>query len=82
MVHVFHMVCTLLSVFSAFFNTMATSKNGERTFIMVKPDGVQRGLIGDIVKRFEQRGYKMVASKFMKVGKTKIQITIQQLNKA
>jgi len=65
MVHVLHMVCTLLSVFSAFFNTMATTKNAERTFIMVKPDGVARGLIGDIVKRFEQRGYKMAASKFM-----------------
>ncbi|XP_030836820.1 nucleoside diphosphate kinase B [Strongylocentrotus purpuratus] len=67
MFHVFHMVCTLLSVFSAFFNTMAeVPKNGERTFIMVKPDGVQRGLVGDIVHRFEKRGYKMVAGKMMK----------------
>jgi len=32
---------------------------------MVKPDGVQRGLIGDIVHRFEKRGYKMVAGKMM-----------------
>ena len=46
---------------------MAASKNAERTFIMVKPDGVQRGLIGDIVHRFEKRGYKMVAGKMMKV---------------
>ncbi|XP_071497196.1 nucleoside diphosphate kinase A 2-like [Diadema antillarum] len=38
----------------------------ERTFMMIKPDGVSRGLIADIVKRFEQRGYKMVAAKFMK----------------
>jgi len=38
----------------------------ERTFIMIKPDGVQRGLIADIIKRFEQRGYKLVAMKFMK----------------
>ena len=28
----------------------------ERTFVMVKPDGVQRGLIGEIVSRFEDRG--------------------------
>ena len=28
----------------------------QRTFIMVKPDGVKRGLIGEIVKRFEQKG--------------------------
>ena len=40
----------------------------ERSFIMVKPDGVQRGLIGDIIKRFEQKGFKLVAIKFMKVG--------------
>ena len=35
----------------------------ERTYIMIKPDGVQRGLIGDIVKRFEQKGFKLVAAK-------------------
>ena len=40
----------------------------ERTFIMVKPDGVQRGLIGEIIKRFEQKGYKLVALKFMQVA--------------
>ncbi|MFW5957113.1 MAG: nucleoside-diphosphate kinase [Natronomonas sp.] len=37
----------------------------ERTFVMVKPDGVQRGLIGEIVSRFEARGLKLVGSKFM-----------------
>lgn len=37
----------------------------DRTFIMIKPDGVQRGLIADIIKRFEQRGYKLVAMKFL-----------------
>merc|ERR1719231_1543435 len=31
----------------------------ERTYIMIKPDGVQRGLVGEIIKRFEQRGYKL-----------------------
>ncbi|KAF1380197.1 hypothetical protein PFLUV_G00184290 [Perca fluviatilis] len=40
----------------------------ERTFIAVKPDGVQRGLIGEIIKRFETRGFKLVASKFMKAS--------------
>ena len=35
----------------------------ERTFIMVKPDGVQRGKVGGIIKRFEERGYKLVAMK-------------------
>ncbi|CCQ36878.1 nucleoside-diphosphate kinase [Natronomonas moolapensis 8.8.11] len=39
----------------------------ERTFVMVKPDGVQRGLIGDIVSRFEERGLKLVAGRFMRI---------------
>ena len=41
--------------------------SSERSFIMVKPDGVNRGLIADIIKRFEQKGFKLVAMKFMKV---------------
>lgn len=45
-------------------SSSVSSKN-ERSFIMVKPDGVQRGLIGDIIKRFEQKGFKLVAMKFM-----------------
>ena len=40
----------------------------ERTFIMIKPDGVQRGIVGDIIRRFEQRGYKLVGLKMMQVG--------------
>jgi nucleoside-diphosphate kinase len=34
--------------------------NAERTYLMIKPDGVQRGLVGDIISRFEKRGYKLV----------------------
>ncbi|XP_017775726.1 PREDICTED: nucleoside diphosphate kinase [Nicrophorus vespilloides] len=41
------------------------SANEERTFIMVKPDGVQRGLVGKIIKKFEQKGFKLVGMKFM-----------------
>jgi len=37
----------------------------ERTFIAVKPDGVQRGLVGEVIKRFETRGYKLVAIKLI-----------------
>ena len=37
----------------------------ERTFMMVKPDGVMRGLIGEVIKRVEQRGLKIVAIKMM-----------------
>ncbi|MBO2945022.1 nucleoside-diphosphate kinase [Paenibacillus sp. F411] len=39
----------------------------ERTFLMVKPDGVQRGLIGRIVSRLEDKGFKLVAGKFVQV---------------
>ncbi|XP_077302775.1 nucleoside diphosphate kinase [Arctopsyche grandis] len=39
--------------------------NRERTFIMVKPDGVQRGIVGKIIKRFEQKGFKLVALKML-----------------
>ncbi len=41
----------------------------ERTFIIVKPDGVQRGLIGEIIRRFEQRGLRVVGLKFMQVDR-------------
>merc|ERR1719229_225327 len=41
----------------------------ERTFIMIKPDGVQRGLIGQIISRFETKGFKLVAMKLTAPGK-------------
>ena len=34
---------------------------------MIKPDGVQRGLVGKVIKRFETRGFKLVALKYVKV---------------
>jgi nucleoside-diphosphate kinase len=39
----------------------------ERTLIIVKPDAVQRGLTGEIIKRFEQRGLRIIGMKFMTV---------------
>jgi len=39
----------------------------EKTFVMVKPDGVQRGLVGRIVARFEERGLKICAMKMLKI---------------
>ena len=39
----------------------------ERTFIMIKPDGVHRGIVGEIIKRFENKGFKLVAMKYMQV---------------
>ncbi|MCL4827017.1 MAG: nucleoside-diphosphate kinase [Caldilinea sp.] len=40
----------------------------ERTFVMVKPDGVQRGLIGEIISRFERRGLKIVGMRMVQVS--------------
>lgn len=40
----------------------------ERTFIAIKPDGVQRGLVGEIIKRFEKKGFKLVAMKLIHVS--------------
>lgn len=40
----------------------------ERTFVMVKPDGVQRGLIGEIISRLERKGLKIVAMKMLKIS--------------
>ena len=39
----------------------------ERTLILLKPDAVQRGLIGDIVARFERKGLKIAALKLMQI---------------
>jgi nucleoside-diphosphate kinase len=39
----------------------------ERTFAMVKPDGVQRGLVGEVVGRFEKKGIKIAALKLMMI---------------
>ncbi|RPI87303.1 MAG: nucleoside-diphosphate kinase [Chloroflexi bacterium] len=40
----------------------------ERTLVLVKPDGVQRGLIGEIIVRLERRGLRLTAAKFMQVS--------------
>ncbi len=39
----------------------------ERTFVMLKPDAVSRALMGEIISRFEKKGLKMVAAKFMRI---------------
>ncbi|MGN1402396.1 MAG: nucleoside-diphosphate kinase [Bacillus sp. (in: firmicutes)] len=39
----------------------------EKTFLMVKPDGVQRQLIGEIVSRFERKGFQLVGAKLMQI---------------
>lgn len=41
----------------------------QRTFVAIKPDGVQRGLVGEIISRFERKGLKFVGMKFMQVSR-------------
>ncbi|RKD72855.1 nucleoside diphosphate kinase [Sinobaca qinghaiensis] len=41
----------------------------EQTFVMVKPDGVQRNLIGEIVQRFEKKGYTLKGAKLMSISR-------------
>merc|ERR1712080_273951 len=50
-------------------NILTSKMASERTFIMIKPDGVARNLVAKIIERFEQRGYKLVAMKFMTASK-------------
>merc|ERR1712136_581598 len=57
------------------------ASNNERSFIMIKPDGVHRGLVGEIIKRFEQKGFKLVAMKFMTASKEHLSTHYEDLAK-
>lgn len=46
-----------------------TNDQNEKTFILLKPDAIQRGLVGRIISRFEQKGMKMLAAKMVKITK-------------
>ncbi|RLG74325.1 MAG: nucleoside-diphosphate kinase [Thermoprotei archaeon] len=43
----------------------------QRTFVMIKPDGVKKGLVGEIIKRFENKGLAIVALKMLKLSREK-----------
>lgn len=68
------MICIFWGILLAISSAMAANK--ERTFIMVKPDGVQRGLVGEIIKRFEAKGFKLVALKLTWVSAILIELKI------
>lgn len=40
----------------------------ESTFVMVKPDGVQRGLVGEVIRRFEEKGLRIIALKMLEMS--------------
>ena len=53
----------------------------ERTFIMLKPDAVQRGLVGQIMMRFEKKGFKLVAMKLCSPGQAHMEAHYADLSK-
>nr|XP_060642342.1 nucleoside diphosphate kinase 3 [Anolis sagrei ordinatus] len=57
----------LLGLFASIFQAAYTGVN-ERTFLAIKPDGVQRHLVGEIIWRFEKKGFKLVAMKLVQAS--------------
>ena len=55
-------ISPLIATHSSSTSSSRTSMSMERTYIMIKPDGVQRRLVGDIVKRFESKGFQVFSS--------------------
>jgi nucleoside-diphosphate kinase len=43
----------------------------ERTLVLVKPDGVRRGLVGEVISRFERKGFRIVGLKMLKLSREK-----------
>lgn len=48
---------------------MTDAASGERTLVLIKPDGVRRGLCGDVIARYERKGLKIAAAKMLLVSK-------------
>jgi nucleoside-diphosphate kinase len=61
--------------------TDAERARRERTYIMIKPDGVQRGLVGEIIQRFERKGFQLVAMKVMQPSLELAKVHYQDLSK-
>jgi len=59
-----------MMLFSGFltYDLSSSLSLSSQTFIMCKPDAVQRGIVGEIIKRFEAKGFKLVAMKMMWVS--------------
>ncbi|KAI9847934.1 MAG: nucleoside diphosphate kinase [Sclerophora amabilis] len=55
--------------------------SNEQTFIAIKPDGIQRGLVAPIISRFEQRGFKLVAIKLVSPSKEHLEKHYADLSK-
>jgi nucleoside-diphosphate kinase len=44
----------------------------DRTFVLIKPDGIQRGLAGEVISRFEGKGLKLVAARFFQATEAQV----------
>merc|ERR1712203_479266 len=69
------------NVFMKSLSVAAEESQRERSFIMIKPDGVQRGLVGEIIKRFEQKGFKLIAIRMMRPGQKHLEEHYADLSK-
>uniref|UniRef100_A0A8C9GEJ7 Nucleoside diphosphate kinase n=1 Tax=Piliocolobus tephrosceles TaxID=591936 RepID=A0A8C9GEJ7_9PRIM len=58
-------ICSICSIYFFLFFYFFTIFIISLLFIMIKPDGVQRGLCGVIIKRFERKGYKLIGLKML-----------------
>ncbi|KAL2298729.1 hypothetical protein Nmel_014320 [Mimus melanotis] len=61
------MICLVLGLFAGLFHSAFSGVN-ERTFVAIKPDGVQRRLVGEIIRRFERKGLQLVGMKLLQVS--------------
>jgi len=76
-----HMIVTFLSVVSRLLFTEDNSTAMERSFIAIKPDGVQRGLVGKIIERFENKGFRLVAMKMVTASEDHLKLHYADLSK-
>ncbi|NXV71335.1 NDK3 kinase, partial [Atlantisia rogersi] len=61
------MICLVLGLFAGLFQSAAGGAK-ERTFVAIKPDGVQRHLVGEIIRRFERKGLQLVGMKLVQAS--------------
>lgn len=57
----------LPNIFNEFNMSMSFEGLNEKTLVLIKPDAIQRGLVGDILNRFERKGLKMIGMKMMRL---------------
>ncbi|XP_047916130.2 nucleoside diphosphate kinase 3 isoform X1 [Anser cygnoides] len=61
------MICLVLAVFASVLHCARPGAT-ERTFVAIKPDGVQRQLVGEIIRRFERKGFRLLGLKLLQAS--------------